>query len=98
MEASRAGLPEGRVTIPSDVVRRAFGEEMVLLNLKSGQYHGLNATAGYMLDLLESSGDAAATAEQVARECYVPVELVRDDLADLCRQLLDRGLISVDEP
>src|SRR3954451_5346063 len=98
MEASRARLPEGRVTIPSDVVRRAFGEEMVLLNLTSGQYHGLNATAGYMLDLLEGSGDAAATAEQVARECYVPVEMVRDDLAELCQQLLERGLISIETP
>jgi hypothetical protein len=84
------------VIIPADVVRRAFGEEMVLLNLSTGQYHGLNATAGYMLDLLEASGDAAATAEQVARECYVPVEMVRDDLAELCEQLLARGLIQID--
>ena len=95
MEGSRAALPEGRISVPPDVVRRAFGEETVLLNLKSGQYHGLNATAGYMLDLLEATGDAEETAGQVARECYVPVEMVRDDLAELCERLLERGLIAI---
>lgn len=98
MEGSQARLPDGRIEIPTDVVRRAFGEEVVLLNLKTGQYHGLNATAGYMLDLLEASGDAATTAEQVARECLVPVDMVQADLADLCEQLLERGLITVDPP
>jgi hypothetical protein len=95
MEEPRARLPEGRVTVPSDVVRRSFGEETVLLNLGSGHYHGLNTIAGYMLDLLEASGDAAATAEQVARECGVPVDTVREDLAELCAKLAERGLIDV---
>jgi hypothetical protein len=96
MEEAQARLPEGRVTVPADVVRRSFGEETVLLNLASGHYHGLNPTAGYMLDLLEATGNAAAAAEQVARECDVPLETVREDLAELCAQLAGRGLISVE--
>lgn len=94
--AKNGALPHGRITVPGDVVRRAFGEETVLLNLTSGQYHGLNITAGRMLDLLESSGDAGATAQAVADEFGVSVEIVAPDLAELCRQLSERGLIQIE--
>jgi hypothetical protein len=89
-------LPEGRITVPDDVVRRAFGEETVLLHLSTGQYHGLNATAARMLDLLEESGDAATAARTVADEFDVGYEIVAADLADLCEKLRERGLITID--
>src|SRR4051812_45360982 len=95
MEESRARLPEGRVAVPEHVVRRQFGDETVILNLQTGQYHGVNATAGHMLDLLEATGDAAAVAERVAAESGVAPAVVRDDLAELCGQLAERGLIVV---
>jgi hypothetical protein len=89
-------LPPGRVVVPSEVVRRAFGSETVLLNLTTGQYHGLNATGARMLDLLEETGDAAATAKRVADEAGVDEAMVSADLADLCEQLEGRGLIVVE--
>lgn len=92
------GLPSGRITIPEGVVRRVVGDETVLLNLTTGQYHGLNPTAGLMLDLLEETGDAATTAQRVAEEFDVPEEIVERDLADLCEQLAERGLIVVGSP
>jgi hypothetical protein len=94
-DATNGALPRGRITVPGDVVRRAFGEETVLLNLTTGKYHGLNGTAGRMLDLLESSGDADATARAVAEEFGVGLEVVAPDVAELCEQLRERGLIDV---
>jgi PqqD family protein of HPr-rel-A system len=91
-----AMLPAGRITVPDDVVRRAFGEETVLLHLETGQYHGLNATAARMLDLLEESGDAAATARAMADEFDVGLDVVAADLAELCEKLRERGLITVE--
>jgi coenzyme PQQ synthesis protein D (PqqD) len=84
--------------VPEMVVRRAFGSETVLLNLQTGQYHGLNMTGARMLDLLEETGDAPATARQVALEADVPEEIVAGDLAELCGQLLERGLIEIEAP
>jgi hypothetical protein len=92
-----ATLPIGRITLPEPVVRRALGDEVVLLNLTTGHYHGLNPTGGAMLDLLEETGDAAATAQRVADEFEVGLEIVTRDLAELCSQLLERGLIVVDD-
>lgn len=78
-------------------MRRAFGSETVLLNLATGQYHGLNATGARMLDLLEETGDAEETARRVAFEADVPHEIVAGDLAELCRQLSARGLIDIED-
>jgi hypothetical protein len=89
-------LPTGRITIPEGVVRRQFGEDKVLLNLATGHYHGLNPTGGYMIALLEETGDAEATARRTAEELKTPIERVRVDLAQLCAALQERGLIAID--
>lgn len=91
-------LPTGKVRVPENVVHRSFEQETVLLNLDSGQYHGLNATAGKMLAALEEDGDAAAAAQRVADEFGVDVAMVRADLARLCDELAGRGLVVIDDP
>jgi hypothetical protein len=90
-------LPSGRITIPEGVVRRQFGDDKVLLNLATGHYHGLNPTGGYMVALLDQTGDAEETARRTARELDTPLERVRDDLAALCAALQERGLITVED-
>jgi hypothetical protein len=90
-------LPDGRVTVPPDVVRRGFGSEAVVLNLKTGHYHALNGTAAHMLDLLEETGDAAETVRRLMLEVHVPEEVVSADLAELCQALTERGLIIVED-
>lgn len=91
-----ADLPSGRITIPDGVVRRSFGDDKVLLDLATGHYHGLNATGGYMVGLLEHTGDAEETARRTANELGVAYERARADLADLLAALEQRGLIQVD--
>lgn len=88
-------LPKGRITIPKGVVRRAFGEDKVLLNLATGHYHGLNPTGGYMVALLDETGDAEETARRTARELDTPIERVREDLAELIAALRERDLITI---
>jgi hypothetical protein len=88
-------LPAGRITIPDGVVRRQFGDDKVLLNLATGHYHGLNPTGGYMVALLEETGDAEETARRTAKELDTPLERVHEDLAQLCAALSERGLIEI---
>ena len=60
--AARASLLSASVVLPQHVVYRAFATETVILNLRSGMYHGLNPTGARMLAALERSpivGDAA---------------------------------------
>jgi hypothetical protein len=84
------------IRIPHNVVYRDFVSETVVLNLDSGQYHGLNPTAGEMLAALDGSGSVEAAARSIAERHGVELDQVQRDLLTLCDQLEARGLIVVD--
>jgi hypothetical protein len=86
-------LLEARARLPQHVVHRSFVAETVVLNLRTGKYHGLNPTAGRMLDALEAAptvGDAVPT---LAAEYGREQEQIERDLLALTRGLLERELI-----
>jgi Coenzyme PQQ synthesis protein D (PqqD) len=83
--------------IPDHVVHRDFPGETVILNLETGQYHGLNATAGRMFAALERSGSIDGVATVLAGELGVPRDQIERDLRDLCCALADRGLLELDD-
>jgi len=85
-----------RVRVPEHVVYRSFPAETVLLNLQSGTYHGLNTTAGRMLEELERTDSLGRAAAVIADEFGQTRSLVQADICELCRSLLERGLIEVD--
>jgi len=84
-----------RVTIhvPDHVVYRDFGEQTVALNLRTGRYHGLNATAGAMLAALREAPSVAAAARSLAPELDVAEDVLLEDLVGLCDGLGRRGLL-----
>jgi hypothetical protein len=91
-------IAELRVEVPRHVVYRDFVSETVLLNIETGQYHGLNPTAGRMLQVLDEVTSVATAIEQLAREFEQPVERIEQDLTSLCEGLLSRGLLQVRDP
>ena len=83
------------VRMPDDVVIRAFAEETVALNLRTGQYHGLNAVAAAMLDAVVAADPASAAVPALAGKFDQPQEVIERDLASLLRELADRGLVEL---
>ena len=94
--AQNRNLSDGRVSIPQHVVHRAFPIESVLLNLNTGQYHGLNPTAGRMFEVIGETEAVDLAATRLADEFEQPLELVTRDLCDLCFGLIERGLLEFD--
>ena len=88
---------EARVVVPRHVVHREFPTETVILNLRTGKYHGLNPTAGAMLEALAASGTVAAASTEVAEKFGLAEGEVAEDVRRLCEALLERGLIELDE-
>jgi len=86
-----------RARVPQSVVYRSFPQETVLLNLTTGTYHGLNGTAGRMLDALERAASIEEAAARVAVELSQPPALIERDMRELCGSLRARGLLDVDE-
>jgi hypothetical protein len=88
-------LAETYARVPEHVVYRPFPHETVVLNLDTGKYHGLNPTAGRMLELLERGLSIGDTAELVADEYQRPLADVERDLKTFCADLSARGLIEL---
>jgi len=95
-EDMRAALLEAKVKVPQSVVFRSFPTETVVLNLQTGKYHGLNPTAGKMLQALTEADSVREAAAAVAAEYEAPAETIEGDICDLCESLLDRGLVERD--
>ena len=81
------------VSVPEHVVYRDFAEQTVVLNLQTGRYHGLNATAAAMLEAVREAPSIAAAAEQLAPQWDVAPAVLLEDLVELCDGLETRGLL-----
>ena len=90
-------LLASRARLPQHVVHRSFVAETVVLNLRTGKYHGLNPTAGRMLEALEATDSVAAAVPGLAEEYGVEPAQIEADLIQLCRGLLERGLIEISD-
>jgi len=90
-----ATVLSGKGRVPPHVVFRSFPHETVVLNLDSGKYHGLNPTAGRMLEVIQATETVDLAAERLAVEYKRPLGELRRDLYDLCEQLQARGLLEI---
>jgi hypothetical protein len=90
-----SALFDSEVRVPAHVVYRTFALETVVVNLERGVYHGLNPTAGRMLDALARCGTIRAAASSLVQELGRPFDEVAGQLTAFCSDLLERGLIEV---
>ena len=81
--------------VPAHVVHRQFAEETVVLNLKTGLYHGLNASGGRMIEVLERAATVEDAARQLAAEYEQPEESMQADVAAFCSSLVERELLTL---
>lgn len=86
-------LLDQRFVVPDHVVHRAFASETVVLNLRTGGYHGLNPVAGRMLEVLEETGSPRDAVSRVLAEWDADPDQVAADAERLCTVLMGRGLI-----
>jgi Coenzyme PQQ synthesis protein D (PqqD) len=94
--APEVSLLSARVSVPQHVVYRNFPAETVVLNLDTGKYHGLNPSAGRMLEALEQASSVRAAANALAQSYEQPLATIEHDLCELCEALRERGLIEID--
>lgn len=84
-----------RFTVSEDVVARNVGGEMVLLDLATGLYFGLNAVGSCVWDRLnESAACLDELADRIEAEFDAPREVIEQDLTALLGNLAERQLIT----
>lgn len=80
-------------SIPEHVLSRKLDDEMVLLNLDSGEYFGLNDTGTRVWELLADGRSREEVIERLTEEFEVGGELATGHVAALCDELLEAGLL-----
>jgi hypothetical protein len=88
-------IAAARASVPAHVVYRAFAAETVILNLETGKYHGVNATGGRMLELLDRCGSVAEALQAFAQDYRKQPAEIEQDIRAFCTRLHERGLIEI---
>lgn len=96
-EMSGDGTPlDARARVPQHVVYREFVNETVVLNLQTGTYHGLNPTAGLMLQAIDTTSSLRDALEKLVSDYEWEAGEVQPDFVALCEKLAERGLLEFD--
>lgn len=83
------------VKIAREVVFQKVGEEIVLLNLETGFYYGLNPVGSRVWELLAEEGSLRAVFEKLEKEYEVAPEDFQQDILRLVQELMAKGLVEV---
>lgn len=82
-----------QVVAPPDVLLQDLEGEAVLLNLKNGQYYGMDENSYHMYKTLTSSSSVQAAYVTLSQEFEVEPAQLRADLEQFLAHLLENGLL-----
>lgn len=88
--------PSGRLRKPDHVVMRELEGEAVLLDLETEVYFGLDEVGTRVWTELVASGSVEAACGALQREFEVAPAVLRRDVEQLTRRLLETGLLELD--
>jgi coenzyme PQQ synthesis protein D (PqqD) len=84
-----------RVEISPSVIYRDVSGEIVLLNLQSGVYYGLDPVGSRMWQLLMEQRPLDDVCSVMLEEYDVAAEVLRADLCRLVDELSSKGLVTL---
>jgi PqqD family protein of HPr-rel-A system len=82
------------VTVPENVFWQRVGDEVVLLDAGTGEYHALNDTGSAMWQALEQCPDVASALESLREDYEVEGDRLAQDLEAFVAELLSTGLLA----
>jgi len=86
---------ESAVRITDDVIFNDLQGEVVLLNLKTGIYFGLDPVGTRIWQLIQDHGVLGPVRDAMLQEFEVSAERLWEDLRDLVGRLADNELVEV---
>ena len=84
-----------KFVIPENVLAREVEGELVVLNLETDQYYGLDETGTVMWTLLTSHSSIDEVFEKLVSKYDASAEVIGKDLESLIDGLLKEGLLEI---
>jgi hypothetical protein len=88
---------DSRVRLVSDVFARQFDDEIVLVDLRRGDYFGLDAVGARVWAGLVTGQTLREVAQAMVVEYAVDATTLQADLTRLVEELVSRGLVIVED-
>ena len=85
---------EMKLTIPEQVIFRQMGDEMVLLDLESGLYFGVDGVGQRIWETFAEGRNLEEAIAVVVAEYEVEEAQAQADVIAFVRNLVDRGLLT----
>lgn len=79
--------------IPETSINQKVGDELVILNLESGHYFGLDEVGARMVELIAEHGQVNKVVACMAEEYDASEAQIKHDLEELISELLRNDLI-----
>ncbi len=73
-------------------------DEVVILGLEDGVYYGLNPVGAFIWNLIQEPHTFAQIREAILAEYEVEKEVCEKDLQELLADLMEKGLIEIENP
>ena len=80
-----------------DLTAAYLDGEAVILDLKTGQYYGLNEVGARIFDLVQAPCTVGEVIEQIVEEYAVETDQFRQDLLAFLQEMVSKKLIQVDK-
>lgn len=95
-EADMHEIAESSIVVATqDQISSDLGGESVILNMKTGVYHGLNEVGARVWDLIEQPKAVKDIKQVLLEEYEVEADTCTNDLFSLLNELKTAGLIEV---
>lgn len=85
------------ISMKEDVLVQELGGELVLLNLDSEEYFGLDTVGTSMWQALQETGSIQATYDRLLGQYEVEPEQLKQDLLELIEKFVDHGLVELSD-
>jgi|HubBroStandDraft_6_1064221.scaffolds.fasta_scaffold346594_2 hypothetical protein len=83
------------VEISEGVIWRDVGGDVIILNVDTGVYFGLDGSGGHIWRELVEHGSLEKVFESLKRQFDVDADELRHDLDDLLNRLVEKGLVQM---
>jgi Coenzyme PQQ synthesis protein D (PqqD) len=88
-------LRDARISVPDHVVFREMAQETVLLNIRTGRYHGIDPVGAHFFEVMRSGDPLARVAARLADDYKQPIDRIEQDLAAFCTRMAELELIEL---
>lgn len=84
-----------QIAIEPDVLVQELGGELVLLNLATEEYFGLDDVGNAMWSALKETGSVQSAYDRLLEQYDVDPEVLKQDLLNLIEQFVEHDLVKV---